>query len=480
MKRLNKQTLSELSAEINLPAYDRSKLRPGIVHLGLGAFHRAHQAFYTDLAIANSGGDWGIIGVSLRSENVSRQLLPQDGLYSLMSEDAAGCKLRVVGAITDVLVAPREPGRVIAAIADQKIQIVTLTITEKGYSLAVDGKSLNTEDKAIAADLANPEHPTTAVGLLALGLRARVQAGGAPLTILSCDNLSENSKLLHAVLQDYLAASFTEVLPWLADSTAFPCSMVDRIVPGMTPANRARQEALLGAADEGAVNTEPFSQWIIEDCFAAGRPDWESVGVQLVADILPYENIKLRMLNASHSAIAYCGLLAGRETVDQVMADPALRSYVEQLMQRDLMPVLDVPPGFDLPAYRDQLLQRFGNPCLHHRCQQIAMDGCEKIGQRWLPILQADKNCQQMIKALSAWCYFVLHTDFELDDPQASRLLALRQSDEIELQSLQGILACARISGESVENFESLCDVLLKNLAVVAHSGIVALLADNP
>jgi fructuronate reductase len=256
--------------------------------------------------------------------------------------------------------------------------------------------------------------------------------------------------------------------------------MVDRIVPGMTPVNRARQDALLGAVDEGAVNTEPFSQWIIEDCFAAGRPDWESVGVQLVADILPYENIKLRMLNASHSAIAYCGLLAGRETVDQVMADPALRSYVEQLMQRDLMPVLDVPSGFDLPAYRDQLLQRFGNPCLHHRCQQIAMDGCEKIGQRWLPILQAGKDCQQMIKALSAWCYFVLHTDFELDDPQASRLLALRQSDEIELQSLQGILACARISGESVENFESLCDVLLKNLAVVAHSGIVALLADNP
>ncbi|MCK5885644.1 MAG: mannitol dehydrogenase family protein, partial [Alcanivorax sp.] len=432
MNRLNAQTLGELSTEVKQPAYDRGKLRPGIVHLGLGAFHRAHQALYTELAMAHAGGNWGIIGVSLRSENVSRQLLPQDGLYSVMSEDAAGSNLRVVGAITDVLVAPREPRRVTAAIADPQIQIVTLTITEKGYCLAADGKSLNVEDRAIAADLADPEHPCTAVGLLALGLRERLHGGGAPLTILSCDNLSENSTLLHAVLQDYLAASFSDVLPWLASSTAFPCSMVDRIVPGMTLQKRARQEALLGVVDEGAVATEPFSQWIIEDCFAADRPDWESVDVQVVDDILPYENIKLRLLNASHSAIAYCGLLAGKETVDQVMADPALRSYVQQLMEQDLMPALDAPPGFDLSDYRDQLLQRFSNPCLHHRCQQIAMDGCEKIGQRWLPILQAGEGCRALLIALSAWCQFVLHTDYELDDPKASQLFAWRHSDEPE------------------------------------------------
>jgi len=479
MKRLNTQTLSDLKGDIQRPTYDRAALQPGIVHLGLGAFHRAHQALYTDMAMAHSGGDWGIVGVSLRSETVSRQLLPQDSLYSVMSEDATGCNLRVIGAITDVLVAPREPQRVVAAIADQNIQIVTLTITEKGYCLAADGKSLNTVDKAVAADLANPEQPGTAVGLLALGLKDRLQAGGSPLTILSCDNLSENSKLLRSVLKGYLEVSFPDVLPWLESSAAFPCSMVDRIVPGMTPQQRERQEALLGVVDEGAVSTEPFTQWIVEDSFAAGKPDWESVGVQLVADILPYENIKLRMLNASHSAIAYCGLLAERETVDQVMADPALRSYVRRLMEQDLMPALDVPPGFNLSDYRDQLLLRYDNPCLHHRCAQIGMDGCEKIGQRWLPVLQSGQDSRELIKALTAWCHVVLYTGLDLDDPQATDLLAWRQSEESESVRLRGILSCARITPDSLESFESLCDVLLMNLLVVADAGIVALLADD-
>ena len=477
MLRLHPGTLNELNSGVAVPDYDRQSLRPGIVHLGLGAFHRAHQAVYTEQALASSGGDWGIIGVSLRSESVSQKLLPQDGLYSVMSEDASGHVMQVIGAIQQVLVAPRELERVIAAIVDQRIQLVTLTITEKGYCLAEDGRSLNVDDKAVEADLGNPLAPVSAVGVLSLGLKERVAAGGAPLSLLSCDNLSQNSNLLKTVLVDYLERSFPEVIAWLEQSASFPCSMVDRIVPAMTAEQAARQASLLGLIDEGAVVTEPFKQWIIEDSFAAGRPDWESAGAQMVSDILPYEKIKLGLLNASHSAIAYCGLVAGLERVDQVMADSALRAYVERLMANDLMPRLDVPDGFDLPTYRDQLLERFGNPCLAHRCQQIAMDGSEKISQRWLPILQGTKDYSSLKIALAAWCYYLLHTRFEINDPRSRQLQAWRNSNAEEILRVQGVLACARITPDSVAGYDDLCAQLLEHLRLLSERDIRSLIA---
>lgn len=480
MNRLHPSTLGELTGAVRKPAYDRARLRAGIVHLGLGAFHRAHQAVYTDEAIARSGGDWGIIGVSLRSADVSKQLLPQDCLYSVRSEDGAGAELRVIAAVQEVLVASAGVSRIVGAIARPEIRLLTLTITEKGYALAGDGKSLNRKDPAINSDLRNPAQPRSAIGILALGLQQRVAAGGAPITIMSCDNLSSNSRVLRAVLGEYLQSTFPAVLSWLESAARFPCSMVDRIVPAMTDSGRDRQAQLLGLRDEGAVATEPFSQWIMEDDFAAGRPDWESAGALLVADIAPYENIKLRLLNATHSAIAYCGLLAGLETVDAVMADDTLRGYVRQLMQEDLMPALESPGNFNLADYGEQLLARFSNPCLRHRCAQIAMDGSEKIRQRWLPALQHGNAAPNLVKALSAWCYYIFHTDVAIDDPRGEQLLLLRESDAVAEKRLIAVLACARISADSLHGFSVLCAVVQQHIDCIARYGLRALLQDQP
>lgn len=477
MNRLHPDTLDQVKEDAQLPTYDRQNLRPGIVHLGLGAFHRAHQAVYTERALANSGGNWGIIGVSLRSSAVSDQLSPQGGLYSVMSEDASGQQLQVIAAIQKVLVAPRELEQVIAAIANPDIKIISLTITEKGYCLAPNGWSLDRESESVRADLANVRQPATAVGILALGLKERHDAGGGPITVISCDNLSQNSKVLRSVIIQYVESAFPELLLWLGDNVAYPCSMVDRIVPAMTEHQRRRQGELLGLTDDGAVSTEPFSQWIVENKFSAARPDWESAGVQVVENIGPYEDIKLGLLNASHSAIAYCGLLAGLETVDQVMSDSGLRGFIEELMTQDLMPALDVPPDFDLPAYRDELLDRFSNPCLGHRCEQIAMDGSEKISQRWLSALRNTAPTQRLTRALSAWTYFILLTDLPIDDPRAEQLLSLRNSKSRTAARLDNVLATARMSPETIGDYSALRKVILKNLKVIKSDGIRALVA---
>ena len=455
MKRLSNSTLAEVTEEVAVPAYDRRNLRPGILHLGLGAFHRAHQAVYTDRAIERSGGDWGIVGVSMRSDRVARQLRPQDGLYSVLSEDQHGRDLRVIGAIGEILVAPEAAEPLDALLADPTIRVVTLTITEKGYCLGEDGWSLDQNLSAVQQDLGHPEHAGTAVGILARGLARRCRSGGAPLTIISCDNLGENSARLCAVLLQYMEATSPEVIPWLQAEVAFPCSMVDRIVPATTAAMLQQQSSLLGLKDKGAVATEPFCQWIIEDQFAADKPDWMAAGVQLVTDIRPFEEIKLRLLNASHSAIAISGLLAGKETVAEVMADPVLAAQVNQLMTRELMPALEAPAGFDLARYRDQLLQRFANPCLQHRCAQIATDSSEKIRQRWLPTLNGQRGDSLLLHALARWCHLILGTEIPLHDPRAESLLALRTSRAYALTRLASVLECVGITAEHNDLGES-------------------------
>jgi fructuronate reductase len=473
MERLHPDRLDALAPQVRTPAYDRRGMAAGIVHLGLGAFHRAHQAVYTEDAIEQAGGDWGIIGVSLRSDKMARQLNPQQGLYSVWSEDADGGELRVIGCVQQVLVAGQDLDAVVAAIASASTRLVTLTITEKGYLLAADGQSLAVDDDALAADLENPARPATAIGVLALGLKVRSEGSGAPLTVLSSDNLSANGSVLGKLLRDYLALTFPAVGPWLDAAVSFPCSMVDRIVPATTQAQKQRQAGALGLLDEGAVGTEPFSQWVVEDNFASDRPAWDAVGVQFVDDIQPYETIKLRLLNASHSAIAYCGLLAGKQTVDEVMADNVLRGYVAQLMAQDLAPALDAPAGFDLAAYREDLLARFGNPCLAHRCAQIAMDGSEKIRQRWLPTLQA-APAPYLRRALAAWCFFILETGADIADPRAAQLHAQRASGSGG--RVPAVLACAGITPDTMADHGALCAEIERNVDILRSQGVQGLL----
>ncbi len=420
--RLSAQT--PLPASVQAPGYDRAAQAAGIVHIGIGAFHRAHQAVYTDDAMRAGDRDWGIIGVSLRSGDVAAQLNPQDGVYTVSARSAAGSELRVVGAVQQVLVASDNPQAVVDAIAAPTTHIVSFTVTEKGYLRRADG-SLNLDDAE-----ANP----SLYRFVAAGLAARKAAGLPGLTLLSCDNLANNGAVLRGLMRAYLAAYHPDLSAWFDGECRCPATMIDRIVPATTDADRAEVEATLGARDEGAVVTEGFSQWVIEDDFAGLRPRWEKVGAELVADVAPYEAAKLRMLNGAHSALAYIGLGKGHDFVHQAIADPEIRPVIERLMREEAAPTIDVAPGQDLAAYADALLNRFANPALNHRLIQIAMDGSQKIPQRWLETLawhqHRGQRCRSLEAGLAAWVAF-LRSDHPIDDPLADKLREAAASPDV-------------------------------------------------
>ena len=404
-----------LPASVQAPGYDRSAQVAGIVHIGIGAFHRAHQAVYTDDAMTAGDRDWGIIGVSLRSGDVAAQLNPQDGLYTVSTRSAAGADLRLIGAVQRVLAAAENPQAVIDAIAAPTTHIVSFTVTEKGYLRGPGG----------ALDLAAAKAPSSFYRFVGAGLAARHMAGLPGLTLLSCDNLAGNGAVLKALMRQYLAAAHPALVDWFDTECRCPATMIDRIVPATTDADRAAVAIELGARDEGAVVTEGFSQWVIEDDFAGQRPRWEAVGAQLVADVAPYETAKLRMLNGAHSALAYIGLGCGHQFVHQAIADREIRPVIERLMRREAAPMIDTAPGQDLGAYADALLDRFANPALDHRLIQIAMDGSQKIPQRWLETLAwhqtRGERCPSIEAAIAAWIAF-LRSDHPIDDPLADRL----------------------------------------------------------
>ena len=427
--RLSRDTQEQLPGDVARPAYDVAATRTGIVHLGIGAFHRAHQAVYTDDAMAMAGGDWRIIGVSLRSDTVRGQLAPQDHLYTVTQRSADAPQTRLIGAIAQLIVAPDEPEAVIAALADPQTRIVTLTVTEKGYYQTAKG-GLDIDHQAIAGELAGGA-PATIYGFLAHALQRRREAGIGGVTLLSCDNLSENGRRLHTLLMDFLERRDAGLARWTADRCTFPCAMVDRIVPATTDADLGSLAERIGMEDRGAVFTEPFTQWVIEDHFAAGRPVWEQAGAQMVDDVRPFETAKLRMLNGAHSALAYIGLLHGHDYVHQAVGDPATRPLIERLLLEEAAPTIDAAEGQDLEAYAADLLDRFENPALNHRLIQIAMDGSQKIPQRWLETLhhhQAEgRTCPAILRALAAWIIHVRGDRHPVDDPMADQLAALWQ-----------------------------------------------------
>ncbi|NBC35085.1 mannitol dehydrogenase family protein [Novosphingobium sp. FSY-8] len=403
------------------PAYDRAAKRVGIVHFGLGAFTRAHQAWYTDRAMALAGGDWMIAGVSLRSPDVGDQLNPQDGLYMLAEKSGSGTRLQQIGSVAEVLLATRQRASIAIMLIAPSTHMVTFTVTEKGYCRRPDG--------SLDLDLAEGGfYP-----LLADAFARRKAAGIGGLTLLSCDNLADNGRQLHRLITAYLVARAPDLVDWFHTQCRCPNSMVDRIVPATTDTDRAEAAALTGLRDEGLVVTEPFSQWVIEDDFAGPRPAWDQVGAQIVADVAPYEMAKLRMLNGAHSALAYLGLARGYAYVHQAVGDPDLADLVRRLMLDEAAPTIPAPPGMDLAAYAVALLARFANPALNHRLIQIAMDGSQKIPQRWLATLAAHqargRACPAIRAALAAWLRHVRGDNGAhwgaVDDPMAADLAAL-------------------------------------------------------
>jgi len=426
--RLNRETAAQLSASVERPGYDPAAQACGIVHFGIGAFHRAHQAVYTDDAMAAGDRDWRITGVSLRSPDVAQQLNPQDGLYTLVERTSDAFAMRSIGAVARVIVAPDAPGEVIAAIASPDTHIVSFTVTEKGYVRRADG-TLDTDNPAIAADMGGQGAPRTIYGFLAAGLAQRQASGLSGITLLSCDNLADNGRQLNGLMQSYLQAVNPALADWFAQHCRCPGTMVDRIVPAMTADDRTWVAEQIGLADEGAIITERFCQWVIEDDFAGPRPRWDAVGAQLVGDVRPYEAAKLRMLNGAHSALAYLGLDAGHDFVHEAVADPAIRPLIETIMREEAAATLDSDSGIDTAAYADMLLERFANSALQHRLMQIAMDGSQKIPQRWLEPLAinqaAGRASPATLTALAAWCRHVRGDLRPVDDPEAARLAEL-------------------------------------------------------
>ncbi|WP_245454252.1 mannitol dehydrogenase family protein [Aquabacter cavernae] len=431
--RLSDATLPRLPAAIARPRYDRSAAKVGMVHLGVGAFHRVHQAVYADDLLAAGHMDWAICGASLRSPDTSEALDPQDGLYTLCVRSGAGDDLRVIGSLKRTLVAPRDPAALLAAMADPAVRIVSLTVTEKGYCHDPASGELDEANSDILADLATPQRPRSAPGLLVEALRLRRAAGLAPFTVLCCDNLPANGETVARVTRRLAALRDADLGAYVAGEVAFPSTMVDRIAPATTDADRAFVAERLGVSDAWPVMAEPFSQWVIEDHFPNGRPPFEDVGVEMVADVAPFEHMKLRLLNGAHSSLAYLGYLAGCETIADTMALPAFARLVERLQDEEMTPTLHVPGGTDIAAYKRALRARFRNPALRHRTWQIAMDGSQKLPQRLLAAarerLAAGADIRFIALGVAGWMRYVTGRDeqgspIDVRDPLAARLRA--------------------------------------------------------
>ncbi len=460
MKRLSPATADALPVTVARPAYDPRNIGIGIVHLGIGAFHRAQTAIYSDDALAQEPGAWGICGVSLRSAEVRDRLSPQDGLYTAVEKSRAGVIRRVIGSVREVLFLGDQREAIHARLAAPATRILSLTITEKGYCHDPATGALNFTHPDIQHDLSHPGEPRSAIGLIVAALASRMRAATRGFTVLCCDNLPHNGRLVRGLVLEYAQAHDPALARWLESNASFPSTMVDRIVPATTDADIADNDAALGVHDAAPVVHEPFKQWAIEDTFVAGRPGWDRVGAELVRDVAPFEAMKLRLLNGSHSAFAYLGFLAGHEYIYQVAAQPAFAEFMRRLMADEVAPSLSVPHGVDIAAYEASLLARFGNPALPHRTQQIAMDGSQKLPQRLLGTVRDNLAAQRPISllalAVAGWMRYASGRDeaggdINVADPLAAdfaRIASAHRGDPGALA--QGFLGLRAVFGDDL------------------------------
>ena len=465
-----------------LPAplpYDRAAVTPGIVHLGIGAFHRAHMAVYVDDLLSRDPR-WGIVGASLRRPDTRDALAPQDFLYTLAVRDAAGTTSRVIGSILDILDANSQRAELVAMLADPRIRIVSLTVTEKGYCHDPATGRLDPNHPDIVHDLANPDAPVSAPGLIVRAIELRRAAGLAPFTVMSCDNLPANGKTTRRIISGFAALRSPELASYIEQHVAFPSTMVDRIVPATTDADRATVAAATGRDDAWPIMTEPFTQWVIEDNFASGRPAFELAGAQLVDDVEPFELMKLRMLNGSHSTIAYLGYLAGYQYVNEAIADPGIRTLIHGLMTDEAMPTLPMDQA-TLGRYRDQLLDRFANPALRHRTWQIAMDGSQKLPQRLLGTIgdriAAQQPYTRLALGVAAWMRYITGVDekgdpIDVKDPLAARCRTIADAAAGDAGKLaDGLLAIPEIFGSALPANDAFRGTVTTHLASLFARG---------
>ncbi|PJG59262.1 mannitol dehydrogenase family protein [Aeromonas cavernicola] len=451
---------SLLTAHATLPTYDRQRLVPRIVHLGVGAFHRAHQAVYADELASEHGSDWGYVEINVRSGGeLIAHLQAQDHLFSVSEMSQHGWQSRVVGVVRRALYVGQEGiSAVLAALSDADVAIISMTVTEKGYCYVPATGELDMAHPAICHDVAHPTAPTSMPGIVVAALAQRRAAGLSGVSIMSCDNMPENGKVTKQVVLALARQWEPELAEWIDQHCRFPSTMVDRIVPAVSAETAQQIAAQLGVPDAAGVVCEPFRQWVVEDDFVAGRPEWQRVGVELVSDVVPYEEMKLRMLNGSHSFLAYLGYLAGYEHINDCMADPHFAHAARQLMLNEQAPTLRVS-GVDIPGYADSLLMRYTNPALKHRTWQIAMDGSVKLPQRLLePIrhnLKAVRDIRFQSLAVAAWMRYVSGLDeqggvIDVRDPMLTQLQTAVQNSADGEARVHALLSIEAIFGQDL------------------------------
>lgn len=449
-----------LTAKATLPTYDRSKLVSRIVHLGFGAFHRAHQAVYADILASEHGSDWGYTEVNLiGGEQQIADLNHQDNLYTVAEMSADAWTARVVGVVKEALHAQVDGlETVLAKMCEQQVAIVSLTITEKGYCHSPATGELMLDHPLIVADLQNPHQPKSAPGVVVEALARRKAAGLPAFSVMSCDNMPENGHVMRNVVCAYARAVDAGLADWIESHVTFPSTMVDRIVPAVTPETLDKIEQLTGVRDPAGVACEPFRQWVIEDNFVAGRPEWEKAGAELVSDVIPFEEMKLRMLNGSHSFLAYLGYLAGYQHINDCMGDDNYRRAAHDLMLKEQAPTLKVQ-NVDLARYADLLIERYTNPALRHRTWQIAMDGSQKLPQRMLDSVRwhlADNSSFTLLAlGVAGWMRYVGGVDeqgnaIEVCDPLLPVIQAAVQQSEEGESRVKALLAIEAIFGKDL------------------------------
>ncbi|MDI9219930.1 mannitol dehydrogenase family protein [Pantoea sp. EA-12] len=450
--------LDRLPADVQRPAYDRSQLKTRMVHIGFGAFHRAHQALATD-KLAAQGSDWGYCEVNLNSGALIQALRQQDLLYTVTEMADDSLNTRVIGVVTQALHGKGDGiDAVIEAMSQPDVAIVSMTVTEKGYCYMPSSGKLNPDHPDIVHDLENPEQPRSLPGLILAAIIRRRARHLPPFSVMSCDNMPENGHVTRNVITQLAERLSPELAEYIHAHITFPSTMVDRIVPAMTDAAFDVLEARLGSSDPVAVEAEPFFQWVIEDNFVSGRPDWENAGAELVSDVLPFEEMKLRMLNGSHSFLAYLGFLAGYEHISDCMADAHFRTAARALMLQDQAPTLRTQ-GVDLVAYADSLIARYENRAIKHRTYQIATDGTQKLPQRMLDSvrwhLRNGTSCDYLLLGVAGWMRYVSGVDeqgqpIEIRDPLKEQLASIVAHSEEGAERVKALIGLKAVFGDDL------------------------------
>lgn len=472
---------SQLPDSVQRPTYDRKQLKSRIVHLGFGAFHRAHQALLTNRVLQQLGGDWGICEVNLfGGESLIAALREQDHLYSVLEKGAESNQALIIGSVAESLHSQLDGMEsVLEKMAEPQVAIVSMTITEKGYCVLPGGGGLDVNNPLIKADLNDPYQPQSAIGVIVEALRRRRDRGLAPFTVLSCDNIPENGHIVKQAVLGLAQQSDPQLANWINENVPFPSTMVDRIVPAITEETSAEIAQALGVNDPCGIACEPFIQWVVEDNFVAGRPQWEAIGAELVDNVVPYEEMKLRMLNGSHSFLAYLGYLAGYQHINDCMTDEAYRTAAHCLMLQEQAPTLSLRNA-DLAGYADRLIERYSNPSLKHRTWQIAMDGTQKLPQRMLDSvrwhLEKGSRFDCLALGIAGWMRYVGAVDdsgapIDVRDPMVERLQQVCQSTQDGIERVEGLLSISEIFGDELPKNDRFVEAVSRSYLALMKLG---------